>query len=74
MKATITEHTIDLPVITADGSIGQQPVTYWWVKWGPGLTQAVVCLDKAEADRVAILGQKGVTKTAEPLVSFRGSR
>jgi len=34
----------------------------------------VVCLDKAEADRVAILGQKGVTKTAEPLVSFRGSR
>jgi hypothetical protein len=67
MKATITEHSIDM-------GTGEGPVAYWWVKWGPGLTQAVVCLDRAEADRVAILGQKGVAKTAEPLVSFRGSR
>ena len=58
MNATTTEIT------TRSGDAA------WIVTWGPGLTQSAVCLTKAEADRVASLGLKGLTP-AEPQVAFR---
>lgn len=42
----------------------------WVVKWGPGLTQTVICLTKAEADEVAST-RRPVRGSIEPLVGFR---
>ena len=44
--------------------------TIWAVTWGPGLTQTVICLTKAEADEVAET-HRPAGGSIEPLVGFR---
>jgi len=46
--------------------------TTWAVTWGPGLTQTVICLTKAEADEVAKT-HRPAGGAVEPLVGFRAS-
>jgi len=45
---------------------------YWAVRWGKGATQLVICLSRAEAEKVAAQGHQGLDPV-EPLVAFRGS-
>ena len=46
--------------------------TTWAVTWGPGLTQTVICLTRAEADEVAET-HRPAGGAVEPLVGFRAS-